>query len=57
MQTVSRVYKGAPVQINQIMVGTTGAGVFTVVLTMSVFTVVGTSKELKKIKTDNTEAN
>ena len=57
MQTVSRVYKGAPVQINQIMVGTTGAGVFTVVLTMSVFTVVSTSKELKKIKTDNKEAN
>ncbi|MGM9522742.1 MAG: hypothetical protein ACI3VB_09740 [Oscillospiraceae bacterium] len=40
---------------NQIMVGATGAGVCAIVVTMSVYTIVRTSKELKKIRVNDSQ--
>ena len=40
---------------NQIMVGATGAGVCAVVITISVYTIVRTNKELKKLSINNSQ--
>lgn len=40
---------------NQIMVGATGAGVCTIVVTISVYTIARTNKELKKMRVNNSQ--
>lgn len=40
---------------NQIMVGATGAGVCAIVITMSVYTIVRTNKELRKLRINNSQ--
>ena len=42
-------------QFNQIMVGATGAGVCVIVAAMSVYTIVRTNKELKKLRIHNSQ--